>query len=206
MPLEIHSGDRIYQPKEEIQKRVATNPFSSSLSAPVSASATNRMEDEEAPSIKFRFQHDVESLFWVMLWIVLFRVGGQEVLVLAGEIFTLSDAPSLKRIAFFKSKKDGLSAKMREELKPLAPLLLDIRSKLYDSYESERSADIMNLVQYQEVYMEVFGLFTAVTSLAWFVKGVDFQNPPTRKRGHTEVEAGSDEEGMLGLPRIRHHT
>lgn len=90
-----------------------------------------------------------------MLRIPLYRVGGDSALVLVDRVLTSGGPPSGLRAAFFRSTKDGLSKKIREGLQPFAPNVLNIRGTLDRSYESEKSANTVDLVLYRQFYMDV---------------------------------------------------
>ncbi len=139
--------------------------------------------------VKFRFQHDLESLWWVALWILLYRVGGIAALVLAREIFTHGKIPSEERVAFFESRDDDLTGIIREELKPLVAVILDIRGIIGDSYlDIEKTQNFMKPSTYSDIYRDVWPAFVTLASMAIAIGGVDFQDQPSSLESSTDEE------------------
>lgn len=53
---------------------------------------------------KFRFSHDLESLWWIALWILIYHVKYPQGLKLAEEVYTRDPAPSFMRCFLLTTK------------------------------------------------------------------------------------------------------
>lgn len=207
MPLEIHRSKPIIGPDQEFFSTAPqVNPYAP---RPKCSRPRSLERGGTAPLVNFRFQHDVESLWWVALWILLYRVGGVEALKLTARIFTNTDTPSKARENFFTEKGDGLKDYIHEELKPLIHPILDIRATLYNSYNNkEKSENIMDPTQYRQIYVDVWARLSELIQDAVNIEGVSFQDPKraeqnTKKRPHSKLEPGDDDEYTPHIPRIK---
>lgn len=110
---------------------------------------------------KFRFQHDLESLWWIALWIVLYRVKHPVALELADDVFTEDECPTQDRIDLFTNNA------FARQLKPVTPSELSavvqnlnkIRLMLYFSYVDDSfSGDgvMFDSATYSEIYVIVW--------------------------------------------------
>ncbi|KAF7775873.1 hypothetical protein Agabi119p4_4266 [Agaricus bisporus var. burnettii] len=91
MPLEIHRGKPFYRKR---------GPYKASISS--MHGVWNRYPQgrtHASPSVRYNFAHDLESLWWIIVWIVLKRVKG--VPWLNKLIFTVFDFPHPDRVDFF---------------------------------------------------------------------------------------------------------
>jgi hypothetical protein len=91
MPVEIHKGAFIFdkpQPKLDVSLMTMDWEQNSQRPKPIS------------PSLRHNFAHDLESLWWIIVWIVLIRVKGAK--WLRKMIFIVLDFPHPHREAFFK--------------------------------------------------------------------------------------------------------
>lgn len=117
MPLEIHRSRIILKPRL-LTRSLAKNKegnfrTSQPFIPPVKA-------HQKTPSPKFRFQHDLESLWWILVWVLLYRVGGEK-------IFTYNDTPSEARTAFSTQDVGTLVDYIHENLKFLVPVIIGLR-------------------------------------------------------------------------------
>jgi len=79
------------------------------------------------------FQHDLESLFWVMLWIVTARVGHKQSFAFSQKIFHTSLTLHRSRLnAFTETILDELKACLHPDLKCLAQDLNELRAALHE--------------------------------------------------------------------------
>jgi hypothetical protein len=83
MPLEIHAGHHIF-PKSRPQYDPEVTIYS---------------DEASTESVKFNFVHDVESLWWIIVWIIFHRLKVSMSLVLG--IFTVDHGPHRDRWQFF---------------------------------------------------------------------------------------------------------
>jgi hypothetical protein len=84
MPLEIHGGSHIFP-----QTRPRYNP----------AAIYSGKVESSRKSVKFNFVHDVESLWWIIVWIIFHRLKVSEPLV--ADVFTEGHMPHNDRRTFF---------------------------------------------------------------------------------------------------------
>ncbi len=121
------------------------------------------------PPLKFRFQHDLESLWWIALWIILYRVNHPKAVEVAGDVFTDDEIPSRDREELFISKKFAgyLMSIIPAELSSVVGSLDYIRAVLYFSYADEHfSGDsvVFEAANYAEIYQMLWdGFDTLVT-------------------------------------------
>ncbi|KAF7776854.1 hypothetical protein Agabi119p4_5247 [Agaricus bisporus var. burnettii] len=108
MPLEIHTGipfnhTRITPDSFEI------DPFNNL------PPADHNFPRQTGPTLpppqraKHRFQHDLESLWWVALYILIYRVAHRPGKKLSGNIFTRSRVPTGARRQLFEGGKGGIA-------------------------------------------------------------------------------------------------
>jgi hypothetical protein len=193
MPWEIHSSRRV--PPTQNRKRHMINERNQQDDPFARSTASRTIRHQRGiirRPIKFRFQHDLESLWWVAVWILLYRVGGNKALQLAGKIFTHTNTPSEERTAFFIEDDDGLFAYIHEHLKFLTSTVFDVRDALIDSYTDEqKTTNLLVHEEYTTIYNQVWSGFSALIGDAIRVEGVIFQNPKnTKKRPRSESEPG----------------
>lgn len=184
MPVEVHRSRPYYIASEHRPKNEDEfDPFAPEVPA---VSFTKREKEPLTTPVKFRFQHDLESLWWVTLWILLYRVGGDAALKLEEKIYTYSNIPSDERVGFFESRGDNLTGHIREELNPLVSTILDIRGIIGDSYQDkEKSENFKNHKSYHDIYKGVWISFGILVQGVMGIKDVDFQKlaPSTKPRG-----------------------
>lgn len=176
MPYEIHSSVPIHVPKSMLVSSMeSVEPF---------PEPGDKTEAERPPPNnrrakrpwKFRFQHDLESLWWVMLWIVLYRVGGAKGLVLAKMIFIYSRTPSPSRITFFLTQKPSLNDHINHKLQKLSPYFIEIQNVFLNfDTSSETTDNPFRHADYARIYGGVWAPLTHLVRLAYQTKGVSFQ-------------------------------
>ncbi len=175
MPVEVHRSRRFYRSPEQLSEY--DEEFDPLTSNPPTTSPTTREEEPLVSPVKFRFQHDLESLWWVALWILLCCVGGAAARILEEKIYTYSNTPSNERVTFFVSRGNSLSSHLREELRPLVSTILDIRGLIRGSYEDkEKSEKYLDHETYRSIYKQVWGPFGVLFQRVKEIKGVDFQS------------------------------
>ncbi len=176
MPWEIHSSTPLYVPPEDPKKHDKNVDIFTSTTT---STPTVRNKAPGACHVKFRFQHDLESLWWVALWILICRVGGDTALELGKQIFTSSDIPSKDRTGFFRSADDDLTEIIHRGLRETVPAVLDIRGFIRNSYlDPAKFETLENFEPYHDIYDDVWAAFVSLIREIREVKGVDFQDPP----------------------------
>jgi hypothetical protein len=95
MPIEIHKGSFLYR------KPVSTNI--TMLSNALKKRGTNRTTPTSQP-LKCNFAHDLESRWWIMVWIMVVRIKGGPCNYRT--IFAVLDFPSPSRETFFLKGTD----------------------------------------------------------------------------------------------------
>ena len=105
------------------------------------------------------YQHDLESLFWLLLWIVLTKLGHQPSIDAAHTIFGEADDIYDR----FNTLKDGFSTAFRDSFYPdtntIRAGLSIIRRRLYGSYAKRSPDQLQNIGSYSSPcaqYIEVF--------------------------------------------------
>ncbi|KAF9443849.1 hypothetical protein P691DRAFT_712676, partial [Macrolepiota fuliginosa MF-IS2] len=140
MAVEIHSSRLIYVPPQEETRSLLVG---SSTSAP------------DAPLLHFCFQHDLESLWWVIIWIFLCRVKTSDASKLADDVFTSDYTPTRKRVDFLvgSTLKHRLPGVVNPHLVSLVGELNYIRAVLCNSYtDKEMFGNRSKPVQYATIY------------------------------------------------------
>lgn len=130
---------------------------------------------------KFRFQHDLESLWWIALWIVLDHVRHPEALKLADDVFTEYEYPTRDRIDLFANSTFASQLKpvITNELFAVVQNLNRIRLMLYFSYVDasfSRDEVMFDSATYSENYFIVWvAVNNAVTEIQAISLGVPSQ-------------------------------
>ncbi|KAJ3016172.1 hypothetical protein NUW54_g862 [Trametes sanguinea] len=164
----LSRGGRSAEPKTgtpifmavEVQSR-----FSIYMEAPPSES----MEDidqpdapaSSPPAIRHNFQHDLESMFWILTWLVVTHIPGQDCAVMSNELFHSKDPRfHIDRLRFLVDSR--FCAERLESLRQDLPSsirrgLLTLRAILHKRYLS-RGHSIGDMSTYSPIY----GLFRNV--------------------------------------------
>ncbi|RXW11591.1 hypothetical protein EST38_g14264, partial [Candolleomyces aberdarensis] len=88
------------------------------------------------PPVRHNYQHDVESVFWIALWIVTVRVNHKKSMEYGRKIFPRRGGlPTDRHKAFVQPIEKSLAACLHEQLLPLAKTLEIFRQKLHASAE-----------------------------------------------------------------------
>jgi hypothetical protein len=162
MPVEIHRGDFLnYEPPSTPPKMPKTRDQKPSTSAPVVVSS----------SLKYIFIHDLESLWWIMLWIFL-RVSSSEMLGTA--IFDMGSVPHPDREQFFRLStglEDCLKSCVHKELiRCEAPLYLTIYHDWILRFYGTRDRD--DVTKYHNVYNSIWD---ATADFIDHMEGIDLK-------------------------------
>ncbi|KAH9848216.1 hypothetical protein C2E23DRAFT_463904 [Lenzites betulinus] len=109
-----------------------------------------------SPAVRHNFQHDVESFFWILLWVSITRIPDQAI---ANVLFDMSDPYSLAARHSVISKPGGKLDEALRGLRPdvaadLSKALRSMRRALKVSYETRKHA-----FQAMETYTRVYGFF-----------------------------------------------
>lgn len=179
MPYEIHSSVPIHPPKPTLLPLKSIEPYSRGDNL--------RMEpppDKTQPKyfLKYQFQHDLESLWWVALWVVLYRVGGAKAAELTKNIFVYSRTPTQTRIAFFLTRTPSLGDYINDQLQCLTSYFLKIQDILlaYDA-TTIASNDYTALADHvASVYVAVWAPLSYLVHLACnnaTLMNLSFQDP-----------------------------
>ncbi|KAF9441182.1 hypothetical protein P691DRAFT_739850 [Macrolepiota fuliginosa MF-IS2] len=151
MPVEVHDSRPLR----------ASPPLSLEHSAAGSATPLDTPPEDKRPPLRvlFRFQHDLESLWWIIVWILLCRVKGGPETPLPDTIFAPTYTPTHGRIEFFmlETFKLEIRGAIHPRLHGSIDSLNNIRAALYNFCVSEETfykAD--DPVVYIGVYNEVW--------------------------------------------------
>lgn len=123
MPLEIHRLRINFKPRPYTRSLAKNKEGNFRTSQPFIPPVKAH---QKTPSPKFRFQHDLESLWWILVWILLYRVGGETAHTLMKKIFTYNDTPSEARTAFSTQDVGTLVDYIHENLKFLVPVIIGL--------------------------------------------------------------------------------
>lgn len=108
---------------------------------------------------KFRFSHDLESLWWIALWILIYRVAYPEARALAKDVYTHDFRPTDKRKHLFKMGNCSgfLRNCIRPDLADCALPLAEFRNALYESYQDKSNVDnMLNPTSYVKTYCDTW--------------------------------------------------
>ncbi|XP_006457559.1 hypothetical protein AGABI2DRAFT_123416 [Agaricus bisporus var. bisporus H97] len=192
MPLEIHTGMPFRAPPsvDNSWARADIDPFS--MSADQNIFFAPR---PPPPRMRFRFQHDLESLWWVALYILIYRVRYDLGKTLSEKVFTRSHVPTVARRELFELA--GVAQRELEE--SMLPALQHesivrsmgfIRATLYKSYFMEEPVDPKVL---DELYCDVFQLLAlVVVTIKTKVPCITFQPNlifESKKRVHSGISS-----------------
>ncbi|KAF7776855.1 hypothetical protein Agabi119p4_5248 [Agaricus bisporus var. burnettii] len=146
-------------------------------------------------SPRYRFQHDLESLWWVALWILIYRVVHPAGQGISGLIFTHTSAPSLARRHMFEGKRVGET--LEQNLHPSLSIpdiqtpMEAIQRLLIDSYQGE---DVLEPRALHIIYSTFFRFLAILIGAARFAKGVELRSDvvvESNKRPLSEAAAAS---------------
>lgn len=149
MPLEIHLSERLL--RKPLWKPTVTSGKGFGPRPNGAASPSKPLPP------KFRFQHDLESLWWIAVWFLLCRVRHPKALVVADDVFTEDDYPTKDRKDFFTNEAfvGDFKRIIPEKFFFVVESLENIRGMLYFSYADESfSGDrvMFNPATYSDIY------------------------------------------------------
>ena len=149
------------------------------------------------------YQHDLESLFWLLLWIVLTRLGHQESIDSALNIFQeTQDA-----VARGRTLMDGFAPDLQDSFHPDTHKIRDglgaIRRQLYRAYKKRSPQKMQDIASYSRVCGQYINFFSGLNkSMNWADwAGLAIVPPANRPRAKEEnflefmVDADSDSRG-----------
>ncbi|KAF9449014.1 hypothetical protein P691DRAFT_703938 [Macrolepiota fuliginosa MF-IS2] len=167
MPLEIHSSSTFYIPPFSVLDPASLDPDSLPVldlrdQDDMQVGPTPTGEEVETLAPKFKFQHDLESLWWIILWIFLCRVkfSSESAAQLRAMIFQASDTPDVMRRYLFTNSSSYFNSKLRNCLHPRHTATIraldGIRTALCDSYGSK---DMFTNIDKPTAYGPIYALF-----------------------------------------------
>ncbi|KAF9446809.1 hypothetical protein P691DRAFT_776599 [Macrolepiota fuliginosa MF-IS2] len=143
MPIEIHRSEQLYRRPvaQTVQPDYSCmdNPFSLVPDSQSPVTPSEPPPDAKKFTPQFRFQHDLESLWWIIIWILLHRTVSLNANKVTGNIFTSTYTPDRDRIDFFCTEdifKSELHKAIPSGLTGSINNLNAIRVELYNSYTS----------------------------------------------------------------------
>jgi hypothetical protein len=159
------------------------------------------------------YQHDLESLFWLILWIVLARVGHQQSIDAAFAIFQEGHSTQFAR---GRTLKDGFTPALQDSFHVDTHKIRDelgaIRRQLYRAYKMRSPQDMQDIASYSLVcgqYLEFFRRINEpLNREAW--SGLAIVPPANRSTAKEQnflefiVDANLDSEGMLPPGSVAH--
>ncbi|KAJ3562683.1 hypothetical protein NP233_g9420 [Leucocoprinus birnbaumii] len=182
MSLEIHSGqnpcvvDASTVRSAEVKPK---NPDPWNFPAPARKKKASRRDDPfESLPPRHRFHHDLESLWWIIVWLLLVRVDFEEVprengQLLEEQIFTHQSMPNARRARFFKEiVKDGVT---HPDLADAVVCLNEIRAGLVTIYQQHT----VTLQDYHKLYESIAD---SLSQLVQETHAVDVKLRPLKKR------------------------
>ncbi|KAF9441707.1 hypothetical protein P691DRAFT_545909 [Macrolepiota fuliginosa MF-IS2] len=116
------------------------------------------------------FQHDLESLFWIALWIVLARVNYELSQAYAKLIYVNEIRATSERSSVFTDAEilnGTLSKKLHPSLESFIPLLATMAGTLFNAYLArDQENKVLEIGAYAPVYPPMLNLFYMLVSLA----------------------------------------
>ncbi|KAF7776856.1 hypothetical protein Agabi119p4_5249 [Agaricus bisporus var. burnettii] len=194
MPIEIHAGVGFIR-KRGLTTKIPDDMdiFENPCEVPKDLEVTSSCTPRSPP--RYQFQHDLESLWWVALWILIYQVvhpAGQEISEI---IFTRTSSPSLaRRQLFVENRVEAMLAKHLHaslNISFIKTPMDNIQSLLCDSYLAEDMSEPQAL---HSVYSNFFLYLSVIIRAARSAKGVDLQSGvvvESRKRLHPEAPTAS---------------
>ena len=130
MPWEVHSRQRLIQPSPPSDKFIH-DQF-------LLASSGVVWDAEEQWPLFYRYDYDLESLWWILLWACLFRVSsdrGDPAHNLGFRIFTYTSQPSLDRTHVMRTPYNAeIAWSIPPQLERLIPFIHALHALLHRSY------------------------------------------------------------------------
>ncbi|KAF9446799.1 hypothetical protein P691DRAFT_707861 [Macrolepiota fuliginosa MF-IS2] len=165
MAVEVHdSRSLLFLPQEKFLSINPTpNPFRSGARRP-SRMAPGTLPVTPSPptvpqlQVQARFQHDLESLWWIILWILLCRIKDPDTSAFTQTIFTFDHMPTRERLGLFTlpTFTSTLEGFIHPELRPSVTYLNNIRTTLYNSYiNRQKFEERFDPRSYADIYHSV---------------------------------------------------
>jgi len=138
MPWEVHARRRLIKPAPYGENSMSTvEEFE-----PVDSSDEDEDVEEQWPPF-YRYDYDLESLWWILLWACLFCVSHPPAQDFGARIFTYTSVPSQERTDVMeipRSKK--IQRSFPPQLKRLVPFIHALHAWLHCSYASAPPGDV----------------------------------------------------------------
>jgi hypothetical protein len=172
MPLEIHKGSFLF-------RKLASNKLNASM---ISSKSMIPQPKLASPSLRYNFAHDLESLWWIMVWIIVVRIKGAPLLY--EMIFTVLNSPDRDREDFFMLGDLLLDRLERYILDPLcdrnAHIFLAIYNQslcgFYDSGERQKASSYQNI--YHTVWSAMEYLIQNLSDVSMELENPHLRAPP----------------------------
>ncbi|KAF9441912.1 hypothetical protein P691DRAFT_714815 [Macrolepiota fuliginosa MF-IS2] len=204
MPVEIHNSEHLYNPPTaKNPKSKSPGPvdpfFRSTLPEPPAADSPPPLEsppEDEPPALLFRFQHDLESLWWIIIWILLRRVMDPNTSKNLGDIFVPDYTPGHDRTRFFKKT-------FRSQLRSVVPSRLiksidDLDNFRAELYNFSVSGEMFYRADDPVVYTDIYnGVWESLVSFVLQVKDLNNEFPL-----HNGFRRGVDPQVGQSRPRL----
>ncbi|KAF9440106.1 hypothetical protein P691DRAFT_780148 [Macrolepiota fuliginosa MF-IS2] len=173
MPIEIHSSTTLYiQPPSLLEPAFlgpAGLPIDPTDRDDTQAGSTGAKRQRSEP--RYKFQHDLESLWWIILWIFLrcVQFSNESAADLGAMIFQASDTPDPTRRNLFTDDSRSFISNLRSCLHPqhiVTIRALDgIRGTLCNSYISkDMFNDIDKPTAYGPIYVGVWSFLLPIVN------------------------------------------
>lgn len=169
MAIEIHSSRPLaFSPQEESQSSDDSDPgrFDPSPSQSAQSHVARSISDLGLVAVQVRFQHDLESLWWIALWILLCRIKDPDASKLTVNVFTADYTPTIQRVSLFTglSFKSILHGVIHPHLDSCVDHLDRIRVKLFSSYTRQDNSRSRDPNSYGQIYREVWEELARLTA------------------------------------------
>ena len=160
MPWEVHACQRLIKPapydknsRPSLQERLLTR-----------SSKMKRVEEQRLPF--YRYDYDLESLWWILLWTCLFYVPyppAQEFGVL---IFTDASEPSFQRTMVMRTPENQrIAFSIPPQLEELVPFIHDLHATLYLNYASVSTDDYGCLKIHEQFWSALCSMIDTVGTM-----------------------------------------
>jgi hypothetical protein len=203
MPLEIHVGMAFqgadstpyYDLSTDLE--VDVDPFNDQQ-PPVRKFQTP--PQPPPPLLKYRSQHDLESLWWVALYILIYRVDHPAGKVLSNKIFMSISLPTMARRELFERSgivlrelKEHLHPALQHEL--IMESMNDIPRILFNSYFLDEPVDpeVMRKL-YRRFFQELAILVLTIKTEVGNVKFCPTHHIQSKKRARSETSSKSQDD------------
>ena len=138
MPWEVHARRRLIKPAPYDRSSMPT------IAEFVRASSSRKDEDvEEQWPPFYRFEYDLESLWWILLWACLFRIPYRPAQDFGAQVFTYTLVPSQERTDVMETLHSmKIQRSLPPQLKGLVPFIHALHAWLHYSYASAPPDDV----------------------------------------------------------------